>query len=122
MFASDAVEIFAGAGGPCDAAIDHKVMRTLGDIGVEVVHQHVQRSFGHPASGAEFRTLRRGVEKAIIEPLDMPVGMQAACRFRSAVPISVAEPRSMGQADKAAMNLGNRHLRLQRRKEAAGHS
>ena len=51
----DAVEAFPVAGGPADAAIDHQLLRPLGHVGVEVVHQHAQRRFGEPALGARAR-------------------------------------------------------------------
>ncbi|MNZ69237.1 hypothetical protein D3C78_875290 [compost metagenome] len=55
----DAVEIVPGAGGAADTAINHQFMRTLGDIGIEIVHQHAQRRFGQPAFGIELSALRR---------------------------------------------------------------
>ena len=48
----DAVEALPVARGPADAAIDHQLVRPLGDVGVEIVHQHPQRRFGQPALGA----------------------------------------------------------------------
>ena len=54
----DAVEILPGARRPADAAIDHQLVRVLGHIRVEVVHQHAQRRFGHPALGVEFCAAR----------------------------------------------------------------
>ncbi len=56
---NDAVEIVPGAGSAANAAIDHQLMRTLGHIGVEIVHQHAQRRFGQPALGVEFVSARR---------------------------------------------------------------
>ena len=41
------------ARGPADAAIDDELVRPLGDVGIEIVHQHAQRRFGQPAFGAE---------------------------------------------------------------------
>ncbi len=52
----DAVEIVPCAGSAANAAIDHQFMRTLGHIGVEIVHQHTQRRFGQPAFGIQFVT------------------------------------------------------------------
>ena len=44
----DAVIAFPIARGAADAAINHKLLRLLGDLGVEVVHQHPQRCLGQP--------------------------------------------------------------------------
>ncbi len=41
------------AGGLADAAVDHEVLRPLGHLGIEVVHQHAQRRFGQPAAAGE---------------------------------------------------------------------
>ena len=49
----DAVEALPIARGPPDAAIDHELARPLGDLGVEIVHEHAQRRFGQPALGGE---------------------------------------------------------------------
>ena len=49
----DAVEILPGAGGAADAAVDHQFVRIFGNVGIEIVHQHAQRRFGHPALGVE---------------------------------------------------------------------
>jgi hypothetical protein len=43
------VERFPRAGGAAGAAVDDEVLRTLGDLGVEVVHQHPHRRFLRPA-------------------------------------------------------------------------
>jgi hypothetical protein len=55
----DTVEIVPGAGGAADAAINHQLMRALGHVRVEIVHQHAQRRFRHPAFGIEVSALRR---------------------------------------------------------------
>ena len=47
----DAVEALPVARGAADAAIDHQLARLLGDVGIEVVHQHAQRRLGEPALG-----------------------------------------------------------------------
>ncbi len=49
----DLVEIGPGAGGPADAAIDDQFMRVFGHFRIEIVHQHAQRRFGHPAFGGQ---------------------------------------------------------------------
>ena len=50
----DLVEGFPAARGLADAAVDDEVAGALGDVGVEVVHQHAERGFGEPALGGEF--------------------------------------------------------------------
>ena len=47
----DGVETFPIARGAADAAIDDQLLRSLGDIGVQIVHQHAQRRLGQPAFG-----------------------------------------------------------------------
>ena len=47
----DAVEAFPVARGAADAAIDHQLLRPLGHLGVEIVHQHAQGRLGQPALG-----------------------------------------------------------------------
>ena len=49
----DAVERRPVARRPADAAIDDELARPLGDVGIEIVHEHPQRRFGQPALGAE---------------------------------------------------------------------
>ena len=49
----DAVEALPVARGAADAAIDDQFVRPLGDVGIEIVHQHPHRRFGQPAFGAE---------------------------------------------------------------------
>ncbi len=49
----DAIEIRPGACGAADAAIDHQLVRMLGHLGVEVVHQHAQRRLRDPALGGD---------------------------------------------------------------------
>ena len=44
---------------PADAAVDHQLFRALGDLGIEVVHQHPQRRLGLPAPGVELGAARR---------------------------------------------------------------
>ena len=47
----DLVEAFPVARGAADAAIDDQALRVLGDLVVEVVHQHPHRGLGRPAFG-----------------------------------------------------------------------
>ncbi len=46
------------AGGPAGAAVDDQVLRALGDLGVEVVHQHPQRRLGLPGPGGQLGAVR----------------------------------------------------------------
>ena len=55
----DPVEIVPGARGAADAAIDDELVRVLGDVGIEIVHQHPQRRFGRPRKRVEFAPSRR---------------------------------------------------------------
>ena len=54
----DAVEALPVARGTADAAIDHQLAGLLGDIGIEIVHQHAQRRLGQPALGREVGAAR----------------------------------------------------------------
>ncbi len=54
----DAVKILPGAGSTADTAVDDQLMRVLGHVRIEIVHQHAQRRFRHPALGIEFSALR----------------------------------------------------------------
>src|SRR5690606_15880576 len=56
---NDAVERIPIAGGLADATIDDEIVRALGDVRVEVVHQHPQRSLGEPALRSELGAARR---------------------------------------------------------------
>jgi hypothetical protein len=46
---NDPVKTFPVACCPADAAIDHELTGLLGDIGVEIVHQHPHGCFREPA-------------------------------------------------------------------------
>ena len=46
------------AGGAAGAAVDDEVVGTLGDLGVEVVHEHPQRGLGRPTAGGQGRAAR----------------------------------------------------------------
>ena len=54
----DAVVAVPVARGAADAAVDDEIVGPLGDLGVEVVHQHAQRRLGEPAAGAQGRAAR----------------------------------------------------------------
>ncbi len=55
----DLVEIVPGTCRTANAAIDHEFVGVLGNVGVEIVHQHPQRRFGHPGFGVELIAARR---------------------------------------------------------------
>ena len=55
----DAVEVVPGAGGAADAAVDDELVRVLGDVRVEVVHQHPHRRLGQPGLGGDLGACRR---------------------------------------------------------------
>ena len=42
-----------------DAAVDDQIVGPLGDVGIEVVHQHAQRGFLRPALAGERGAARR---------------------------------------------------------------
>ena len=54
----DRVERLPAAGGAAGAAVDHEVLGVLGDLGVEVVHQHPQRGFLLPALAGDLGAAR----------------------------------------------------------------
>ena len=56
--AHDRVERLPAAGGATGAAVDHEVLGVLGDLGVEVVHQHPQRGFLLPALAGDVGAAR----------------------------------------------------------------
>ncbi len=65
--ATIAVEALPVARRPPDAAVNHQLVRLLGDLGVEVVHQHAQRRFGEPALGGKLRAARRPNDAGVVE-------------------------------------------------------
>ena len=54
----DRVVALPVARGFADAAVDNKLVRALGNLRVEIVHQHAQRRLGEPALGAELAPAR----------------------------------------------------------------
>ncbi len=56
--AHDRVERLPVAGGLARAAVDDEVLGALGDLGVEVVHEHAQRRLGLPALRGELGAAR----------------------------------------------------------------
>ena len=64
--AHDGVERLPAAGGPPCAAVHHEVLRSLGDLGVEVVHDHAQRRFGLPRLCPQRRAVRRVDGQAVV--------------------------------------------------------
>ena len=77
----DEVEILPGARGAADAAIDHQLVRVLGDVRVQVVHQHAHRRFGQPALGRDLRAGRRE-DVATVLPRVAHSGLQCAMNAR----------------------------------------
>ena len=63
----DAVERRPVARRPADAAIDDELARPLGDVGIEIVHEHPQRRFGQPALGAELGSAGRADDAHIVD-------------------------------------------------------
>jgi hypothetical protein len=57
-FAHDGMERGPIAGGLAGAAVDHQVRRALGDVRVEVVHEHAQGGFLFPPPAAQGRAAR----------------------------------------------------------------
>src|SRR5690606_35235932 len=49
----DRLEALPVPGGLADAAVDHELRRVLGNLRIEVVHEHPQRRLGEPAARAE---------------------------------------------------------------------
>ena len=47
----DLIEIIPGPRRPANAAIDNQLMRVLGHVGMQVVHQHAHRRFRQPGLG-----------------------------------------------------------------------
>ena len=56
---NDGVEGFPAACCTAGAAIDHEVLGALGNLGVEVIHEHAQGRFGLPGLGGQFGSARR---------------------------------------------------------------
>ena len=54
----DRVEGLPGPGGPAVAAVDHQVVRPLGDLRVQVVLQHPQRGLGSPGPAGHLGAAR----------------------------------------------------------------
>ena len=50
-----------------DATIDHKLVRFLGDLGIEIVHEHTERRFGLPALGGELAAVWRPDVAGVVE-------------------------------------------------------
>ena len=55
----DRVERFPRARGAARAAVDDQIVGPLGDLRIEVVHQHAQRGFLRPSLAGERRAARR---------------------------------------------------------------
>jgi hypothetical protein len=66
----DAVEIVPGARRPADPAIDDELVRVLGDLRVEIVHQHAQRRLGRPVAGVELVAARGAYFTDVVARID----------------------------------------------------
>ena len=42
-----------------NATVHNEVLRALGNVGIEIIHEHAQWRFGQPALGVQFRAGRR---------------------------------------------------------------
>ena len=82
----DPVIAFPVARGAADPAIDDQFLGALGDIGVEVVHQHPQRGFGEPALGGQ-----RGAGGGLDDAGRIETGHEAKSRQALMTLRSVAE-------------------------------
>ncbi len=69
---------------PPDAAVDHQLLRALGDLGVEIVHEHPQRRLGLPAAGVEPGPARRPDHPLVV----------ASVQLHGPVPRLLATPRA----------------------------
>ena len=56
---NDGVKGFPAARCTTGAAVDHEVLGALGNLGVEVIHEHAQGRFGLPGLGGQFGSARR---------------------------------------------------------------
>ena len=63
----DPVEGLPVARRPPDPAINDEFARPLGDVGIEIVHQHAQRRLRQPALGGEFGAARRADDPHVVE-------------------------------------------------------
>ncbi len=63
----DSVVAAPVARGAADAAIDDELLRVLGDLGVEVVHQHAERRLGEPALAGESAAARGADAAGVVE-------------------------------------------------------
>jgi hypothetical protein len=55
----DGVERLPAAGGPAGAAVDDELVRLLGDLGIQVVHEHPQRGLLLPSLAGKLGASRR---------------------------------------------------------------
>ncbi len=72
---------------PSGAAVDDEVVRSLGDVGVEVVHQHAHRGFLRPRTAREVAATRRA---------NLPGAHRRHLRFRrDATAAAIPAPRAI---------------------------
>ena len=60
----DLLEAAPVAGRLADTAVHHQILRPLGDLRIQVVHEHAQRRLGEPAAAAEVRAARGAQRRA----------------------------------------------------------
>ena len=75
----DAVERLPVARRPADAAIDDELARPLGDVGIEIVHEHPERRFGQPALGAELGSAGAADDAHIVDAGGRGHGLNLSC-------------------------------------------
>ncbi len=78
----DAIEALPVARRPADAAIDHELARLLGDVGIEIVHQHAHRRLGQPALGREVGAARRADHAHVVDACHDVRSMGVPCQTR----------------------------------------
>ena len=81
----DAVERLPIARRAADPAIDDELARPLGDVGIEIVHQHAQRRFGEPALGAELGSARGADDAHIVDAGGDVHRLRLSCMSRPAL-------------------------------------
>src|ERR1700682_6156750 len=63
----DPIEAVPVAGGTADSAVDDKLARPLGDIRIEIFHQHAERGFRQPALGADLGPARSPDRAVVVQ-------------------------------------------------------
>ena len=107
---------------PADAAIDHELLRALGDLGVEVVHQHPKRRLGLPAARAQRLPARRPDHALVVASVQLHAPLSAApprpATYQSAGAAEIAGRCDPGPGGRARAGL--REHRSGQGRNAAG--